>query len=166
MRQYCRTSRLVAVSALLFLASSTEAAVKRRPITRERVAKVWIGFSEDELYMIRLNLKPEGDGLGAFSFVSEEPCVFSIHSWSYQKGKVEITLETPLKECMSGITFRGEIQGNAFEVTMKDHSWKRKASLRREEDLVVQWQRLRAAMEKQYGPAAPTRASPSTVMTL
>ena len=122
--------------------------MKRRPITRERVAKVWIGLSEDELYMIRLNLKPEGDGLGAFSFVGEEPCVFSINSWSYQNGKVEITPQRPLKECMNGITFRGEIRGNALEITMKDHDWKRTASLRREEDLVVQWERLRAVMEE------------------
>ena len=141
--------KLVAVSALLFLTSSTEAAVKRRPITRESVAKVWIGLSEDELYMVRLNLKPEGDGLGAISFVNEEPCVFSIHSWSYQKGKVEITVGIPLKECLNGATFRGEIRGNALEVTMKNHSWERKASLRREVDLVMQWQRLRAAMEEQ-----------------
>ena len=125
--------------ALLLVCAATEGVQKRVRVTREQVAKVWVGLSEDELHMIRLILKPEGDGQGALSFMNEKPCRFRISSWSYEEGQVEITLATPSDECASGTTLRGKIHGSALQLTMARQGWRRRASLRREEDLLDRW---------------------------
>jgi hypothetical protein len=137
---------LIVISGLV--ASGPDSwASRRRQVTRERVEKVWLGLSEDELYMVRLDLKPAGDGTGAFSFRDEAPCLLRIVSWVYRDGIVLIDHDKPT--CAFHLALRGEIQGDTLIVLMEGHRWKRKAELRREGEFVSRWERLKAVMPKE-----------------
>ena len=119
-------------------------ASRQRPVTKERVEKIWIGLSEDELYMVRLDLRPTGRGSCAFSFRDEEACLLRIRSWVYRNGVVQIEHDQPT--CAAELALDGVIQGDILIVTMKGHRWKRTAELRREGEFVSRWERLKAVM--------------------
>ena len=154
-RQALKNARLLCSILLgsLALAPPSEPARRIRVITRDEVAKTWIGLSEDEIYMVRLELKPRGDGSGGFSFLGDAPCIFQISSWNYEKGFIKMNLGTARDNCAKGKKFHGQVQGNSLNLIMEEDHWKRVASLRREADLVPRWQSLKAAMESQQQAA-------------
>lgn len=119
---------------------------KRVPIHRENVVGTWIGLTADELQMIRLTLEPGGDGLIGFSFMAEEPCVFPLASWTFDRGEIALHLDRSPGRCPRDREFHGVVRGNALELTVRGSGWKRTASLRKEEALADRWRRLKAAM--------------------
>lgn len=116
------------------------------PIQRDDVVGTWVGLTTDELEMIRLTLGPQGDGKLGFSFMDEEPCVVGQISWIFDRGKVDLNLDKSSGVCQRGREFGGIVKGNILELTVQGHGWRRRASLRKEENLVERWKRLRIAM--------------------
>ena len=139
-------------------AACPAAAKKARPLSREEVATIWIGLSEDELYLLRLSLRADGTGQVAYLFVDSEPKVAPIAAWSYDPG-----YEPRVWEWFGGkssqieITIRGDSTFKKLEGTLGAEpsmtlraagpDWKLRLALRREQDLVPRWQRLRRSME-------------------
>jgi hypothetical protein len=141
------------VGALIILVCLSLAALlsgtqKRVPITREDLATTWIGLSEDEVYSIRFTLRPEGDGMGGYSFLDDEPCIFPIAVWGYRQGNVEIKVGAGAPPCIGEKSFDGRTKGGVLELTMHGNGWRRAASLRPESNLVLRWQKLKAEMER------------------
>ena len=136
---------LVLVAAVLFSAR-LEGSGKRVRIQREDMIGTWIGLTTDELQMIRLILGPHGDGIIGFSFMDEEPCVFRLASWTFDRGEIAFNLEGSPTSCPRDRQFNGVARGNALELTVRGPGWKRTASLRKEEKLADRWRRLKAAM--------------------
>jgi hypothetical protein len=119
---------------------------KARMLRREEVAQIWLGISEDELYVVRLSLSQDGKGSGGYIFVDDKPFLFRIADWKYQAGKISITPESP-EHARSGLRgFTGEISGIAMELTMSGQDWHRHLSLRRESQMEHRWNMLKEAM--------------------
>lgn len=142
----------------LAAAACPAAAKKARPLSREEVATVWIGLSEDELYLLRLSLRADGTGQAAYVFVDSEAKVAPITAWSYDPG-----YEPRVWEWFGGkssrieITISGDSTFKKLEGTLGAEpsmtlraagpDWELRLVFRREQDLVPRWQHLRRSME-------------------
>jgi len=148
-------TRLLAGVVVLFLAflPSVAAEKKMRPLSREAITQVWLGLSEDSLYLYRLDLKDDGTGLGGYVFTDQEPTLFRIASWSYEQGNIVISPAPPESESSSLRLLRGRVVGMEMKLTVSGHGWRYSVLLRREGDLEPQWRRLREAMRQDLGPA-------------
>jgi hypothetical protein len=135
------------IAFIILFTASVKGYTKRTKILREHLVGTWIGLTEDELQMIRLILSSDGKGVIGFSFLDERPCVFRVTSWVYDKGTIDIDLEESTARCPIDRGFEGVARGSAIELTVKGQQWKRKASLRREEELIKRLNRIEAEME-------------------
>jgi hypothetical protein len=140
----------VAVSgslALLPLSRALVSADKRmRPLTHEEVAQPWIGLSEDELYVLRVDLRQDGTGVGGYVFAQEEPQLFRVVSWQYDGTRVQLVTEPLSNSATAFHKVTGTLEGVAMELSLKGRGWQRKVHLRQEVDLEQRWERLRSSM--------------------
>jgi hypothetical protein len=134
------------LAAIICRISNVEASDKRMRIQRDDVVGTWIGLTSDEMQMIRLSLEHDGTGLIGFSYLNDEPCVFHLAAWTFDKGKITLKLDGSPAKCPLDREFHCVVSGNALDLTMQGSGWKRSASLRREESLADRWRRLRATM--------------------
>jgi len=145
--------RVLALAALLLLALSATGQVpeskKGRPLTHEEVAVVWIGISQDELYLLRVELDSNGQGMGADSFRGDEPRVFRVASWEYRPPVITIQTEAVGDEGTYELgTLRGEITGVAMHLAAAGDGWRTEYELRREAELERRWNALKTAMSE------------------
>lgn len=147
--------RLIVVLLLLILCGVVLAVGKRaRPLDREAVAQVWLGWSDSAVLVYRLDLHPDGTGLGGYVFTDQPPQLFRITSWSYKyKGEhIEMTA-TPLDGGRSNVErLYGSIRGMEMELTMSGPDWHEELVLRRERDLMPRWDQLKDAMRRGVDP--------------
>lgn len=146
----CRSSALIvaamATLSVLCVAVSGGAEKRIKPLTYEEVAQTWVGLSEDELYLVRVDLADDGLGSVGYIFAREEPQLFRIASWKYAGDRVEIALASPHEPPMEVPRLAGKLIGNSMVLTMEGRDWKRRLHLRPEADLEQRWTRLRQGM--------------------
>lgn len=145
--------RILPVGALLLLLLSVTdqvpASKKGRPLTREEVATVWIGISQDELYLLRVALNSNGRGRGADSFRGEEPRVFRVTSWDYRPPVITIETEALGDEGLYELgTLRGEVTGVAMHLAASGNGWRTEYELRCEAEFERRWSALKTAMSE------------------
>lgn len=123
---------------------------KGRLLSRSEVATVWIGISEDELYMFRIDLRTSGSGEVAYSFMDDPPRRMIVGSWGYDS-EVGSRISIQLRPNASGIEeLAGDVVGMKMELVVSQDDWKRTVFLRREQDLKPRWERLQE--KKATGP--------------
>lgn len=150
----CRSSALIVPAvalSVLCVAASGGGEKRMKPLTREEVAQTWVGLSEDELYLVRVDLAEDGLGSAGYVFAQEEPRLFRITSWKYVGDRVEIVLSSPLlssphEQSLEVPRLAGKLIGNSMALTMEGRDWSRRLNLRPEADLEQRWSRLRQAM--------------------
>ena len=138
---------ILLLASLVVGSSAYLTAKKMRPLSREEVAKIWIGLTEDEAYVVRLSLSPDGTGQAGYVYQDSEPKVERITSWNYSAPKIEI-------EMAGNYTFRkleGKVIGTRMALKSSGQGWSSEVHLRLEEDLQGRWVRLKDAMR----PTAP-----------
>jgi hypothetical protein len=147
---------LVVAAALFFTTNlGARSSDKRaRPLDRQEVSQAWIGFSEDELLFLRLDLNYDGTGLGCYLSISEEGHLFNITSWTYKPPGIDFRVASGDGDPPYFNQLSGRIIGRAMELTMSSAGWKSRISLRREGDLVPRWERLRSTMDAMKKAAA------------
>lgn len=138
----------VLLAVVLLTTSSVDASKKIRPLTHAEVSRVWAGISEDELYIFRLSLAPEGGGFGAYSFVDDAPRIFRISAWEYEPPSIRITIEPTDQSSLVASQLKGTIEGVRMHLRMTGKGWSRSLTFRREEDLVDRWSRVKDAMTR------------------
>ena len=142
----------VVSAAVVFVAGAAEVIAKTVPITREHVAGEWVGMSSDNAYVYRLGLNVDGTGMGAFTFLEEEPCLFRIASWSYKKGFVSFDLQSPRSKCVDGRSFAAFLRGStSLTLTMSGNDWRERCILQREAAFLPRWKRLVTLMRSTPG---------------
>lgn len=142
-------AKVAAGTCLLCLVTSAALSApskKVRPMTREEVAQAWVGLTEDELYLLRLDLRQDGTGAGAYVFTDREPQLFRVRSWSYDGLRIEMAVDGVGESGTDLETLKGALVGDAMELTMRGRGWKRRLFLRPEGDLERRWNRLRTRM--------------------
>jgi len=117
-----------------------------RVLSRQEVARVWVGLSEDELYLVRVSLEESGEGLAGYVFGDEEPRIFKIRAWTYGRKAITIPLEPIGDSAQETPTLSGEVIGESMELTMKGSGWSRRVELRLEDPLEKRWSALRTGM--------------------
>jgi hypothetical protein len=120
---------------------------RMRPLSAKDVAQVWVGLSEDELYLLRLRLDESGKGMAAYGFADQPPRRFSVESWTYRDGQIEIALESADDSPLPTPTLNGAVVGAAMKLTMSGEGWSRKVELRLEDALERRWRKLKEAMD-------------------
>lgn len=146
---------LAGALTLAIFGCSTVAPKKARLLTHGEVARVWIGVSEDELCLLRLSLKADNTGLGAYSFLDKEQHAFRIPSWKFEAARLHIAVEPTDQNHWRIGPLRGSIVGDAMQLTMAGEGWSRSFTLRREEELARRWNKLRDFMERVAAGASP-----------
>lgn len=119
-----------------------------RPLTVEEVAQAWVGLSAEELYLFRIELHADGTGAGGFVYAGEEPAIFRVTRWQYEKQGIDIQISPVSEEALGFDSLRGEIVGRAMELTFSGKGWKRRVSLRQESLLERRWLSLKQAMSE------------------
>lgn len=136
------------LTVLILGTTSGDASKKMRPLTHAEVSRIWIGISEDELYIFRLSLASGGGGFGAYSFLDDEPHTFRISSWKYDPPSIHITIEPVGQSTLVTGHLSGNVSGVGMHLRMSGKGWSRSLSFRREEDLVGRWSRIKEAMAR------------------
>jgi len=139
---------------LLILCSPVLSAEKKaRPLDRDDVAQVWLGWSDSAVFVYRLDLRSDGTGLGAYMFSEEAPQLFRITSWTYKAGNIDMIAIPPPGQPRGVERLRGVIRGVEMKLTMSGPGWQERLILRREKDLQPRWEQLKEAMRQDL--AAP-----------
>jgi hypothetical protein len=145
--------RLIVVLLLLILCSAVPAVGKRaRPLDHEAVSQVWLGWSDSAVLVYRLDLQPDGTGLGGYVFKDQPPQLFRITSWTYRPERIEMKA-TPLHVSHRGVErLHGSIRGIEMKLTMSGPDWHEELVLRRERDLMPRWDQLKDALRRGVDP--------------
>lgn|SRR5215203_492253 len=123
-----------------------EAAEKRgRLLSRDEVSTTWIGITEDELYLVRLELLTSGEAAVAYNFLDEPPHVLRGMAWRYDPNRGSSIWVGPTGSG-AGLSLRGDILGVKMDLVIAERDWSRKVTLRREAEFESRWKRLRDAM--------------------
>jgi hypothetical protein len=146
-------------AVLFFTAGSAARTSQKRakPLNRQEVSQVWVGFSEDELLFLRLDLNYDGTGLGCYLSISEEGNPFRITSWTYESPSIDFHFAAANGDKPYFQRLSGRIIGRAMDLTMSGDRWESRISLRRESDLVPKWQRVRSIMDAMKAKASLPR---------
>jgi hypothetical protein len=137
------TLLLVGIGLCAFVIAGEAAHKKARPFTREEVATVWVGISEDQNHLLRLTLDPQGSGIAAYSFVDQPPRVFDVSAWAYEAPRIVIDAEATH---LGVDTVRGKIVGLELYLSISGDDWQTDYTLRREAELEQRWRDLKKAM--------------------
>ncbi len=90
-----------------------------KPLSREVVARVWVGLSEDELYILRLALSADGTAAGGYAFLDDPPKVFRIASWNYEPQRIKLVVASADREAVSIEMLEGAVVGTAMNLTVR-----------------------------------------------
>ena len=135
------------VVVLLLVCSVVLAAEKKaRPLDRDDVAQVWLGWSDSAVFVYRLDLRSDGTGLGAYIFSEEAPQLFRITSWTYKAGNIDMIAIPPAGQPRGVERLRGVIRGVEMKLTMSGPDWREELILRRERDHQPRWDQMKDAM--------------------
>jgi hypothetical protein len=115
------------------------------PSTRAEVAQTWIGITEDELYLFRLELHLDGTGLGAYVYVDEEPHVFRVASWTIDQYEVAIKVSDMGWSRNHVGELKGKVVGYQMNLLIGGHDWHRRLWLRPERPLQLKLDQLKTA---------------------
>ena len=137
---------MVWIHVVLGVTDLCQASKKIRTPTRDELLGTWVGLSEDERYVFRFTLTSNGEGRGAYSFLEEDPRVFRITSWAYEPPTLTIIAEPAMGTQLTFERLRGTVIGFAMQLTMSGEGWKRSLTLRREEDLIERWSKVKEVM--------------------
>src|SRR5207247_3178045 len=142
MTRHTIPSVFVAAACLGLLAgcvSQPVCVLKATPPKPDELAGVWIGFEQDELDFVRLDLRP--DFTGYCARVSPADTVLHdygvealrVTHWTLEDWKLIISL-TPITTNAEPIYLRGDYSGFSFDLEMGSttNQWKRKLALCRE----------------------------------
>lgn len=135
------------LAAVILLALQLQSISARRtigPPSHEEVATTWVGLSEDELYLFRIVLTPDGNGSVGYVFAQNEPRVFRVSSWTYRAGLVSIEIASEDKD-WDGL-LEGEVNPVRMTLSMSGHDWSFPIFLRREAELETRWRSLKTRM--------------------
>jgi hypothetical protein len=140
---------IIAVLAILYLSipGRSFSAKKIPPHVKTDIAQSWIGISEDELDVMRLDLHPDGKGWGSYVFVAHRPQVFQIAAWSLERYSLEIRGDLKGLEDKANGALTGAVIGFKMELTMSGDGWHRKFILRPENDIESRLNALRRSMD-------------------
>ncbi|HEV8579129.1 MAG TPA: hypothetical protein VGX68_08600 [Thermoanaerobaculia bacterium] len=141
------SASIVTLALAVMLPDPSLARKNWRPPSREEVAQVWIGWSTDELYFLRLELFPNGEGLGCYVFLEEKPEVFRIASWRYDAGRIKIYPVSPAKPSWV-VPLEGSIIGLPMKLSATGRDWKLSFLLRREADYEDKIRQLKLEMAR------------------
>jgi hypothetical protein len=149
----------IGAAVLFFTAGSAARPSHKRakPLDRQEVSQAWVGFSEDELLFLRLDLNYDGTGLGCYLSIDEEGHPFKITSWTYESPTIDFRFAAADGDKSYFHKLSGRIMGRAMDLTMSGDRWESRISLRRESELVPKWQRLRSIMDTMKANASPPR---------
>lgn len=150
---------LTGAAVLFFMAGSAARTSHKRakPLDRQEVSQAWVGFSEDELLFLRLDLNYDGTGLGCYLSISEDGHPFRITSWTYESPSINFSFAPADGDKPYFRRLSGRIIGRAMDLTMSGDRWESRISLRRENELVPKWQKLRSIMDTMKANASPPR---------
>ena len=150
--RFQRWLRLLAMALLVAQAPTTQASKVIGPPSIENVASIWIGLSENELYLFRIILSLKGESTVGYVFVDQEPNMIVIRSWRYDEGEIEIDVQFPQgSEDWEG-PMVGSVNLREMSLRISGKGWSRSIFLRRESDLERRWLALKDRM------ATPTEA--------
>jgi hypothetical protein len=136
-----------AALAFLLLSTPSEASAKKIPVrSRAGIAQPWIGVTEDELSIFRLDLHMDGGGLGAYVYLDGTPHLFNIKSWKIDRYSIEIDCTGIDWAEDANATLRGKVVGDKMELSVRDKSWHRKLLLRPESSIEPKLDKLREQM--------------------
>jgi len=130
--------------ALLVTVSLGSEQKRIRPLSRDAVAQTWIGISEDELYLFRLVLSPDGTGRGAYVFGDDAPRSFAIASWTYDSKRVSMFADAGGDTERRVTRLDGTLTGVAMDLTVSGDGWSRRLRMRPERGLQDKWEKLKA----------------------
>ena len=148
-RRFARWTALAASLVVVLLGiNPVDASKKMPPLTHAEVSRVWVGISEDELYILRLSLAADGGGFGAYSFVDDEPHIFRISAWKYEPPAIHITIEPADQLPLVTGQLNGKIIGIRMHLTMSGKGWSRSLTFRREDALLGRWSKIKEAMTR------------------
>lgn len=140
----------IVVLLLLTCVPSLAAEKHARPLSHEDVAQVWLGWSDSAALVYRLDLQPDGTGLGGYVFTDQPPQLFRITSWTYRPERIEMKA-TSLHASQRGVErLHGSISGIETKLTMSGPDWHEELVLRRERDLLPRWEQLKDAMRQAH----------------
>ena len=147
-------SRLLIVgvlSVLSLVGLGAPAAKKMPPPTREELATTWVGVTEDDLYMFRLELAKDGGGRLAYAFVDSEPRVFPVQRWTLTDRTIAISVGPDHSGPGTVLRGQGSASGAALSLVLEGPDWSRHAEFRRESALEKRWNGLRQVMAVSSG---------------
>jgi hypothetical protein len=116
----------------------TSQALMAKPPSKEKFVGVWQGYSEDELEFARLDLKSDGTGALAVSFLPDSPAdLYRVPRWSLDRYRLRIDLE-PMGPEDDPIALE-DVSGShtSLNLVIKEvhgSSWSRKMTLYSEEE--------------------------------
>ncbi len=147
-------SRLLIAKAFCVLSLAglvMPAAKKIAPPKREELITAWIGVTEDELYMFRLELTGDARGRLAYAFLDSEPRVFPVLEWTLTDRTFALSVGPDRSGPGTVVSGKGRATGAALSLVLEGGDWRRRAEFRREDGLGKRWKELRRAM----GEGAP-----------
>jgi len=144
------SSALLLACPLLLLASQQAGTSEKRmkPLSHEEVAQVWVGLSEDELYLVRMRLDKSGVGQVSYAFADDRPRGFRVRSWTYRDDRISVPLEAADDSPLEVPVLSGVVAGTAMRLTMKGTNWSRQVELRLEAPLELKWTQVKEEMAR------------------
>jgi hypothetical protein len=132
------------------------------PATIDKVAGAWIGFNSDDVYYYRLILNTNGTGMCANTFVRNPAELYRVTKWTLEDYAIDITLE-PVDSDAEPIWMKGTTTGGHLnlEIGGKNNEWTRKLKLYRETEVLANYERVKARMEKAGQPPAGDAQKPA-----
>jgi hypothetical protein len=114
--------------------------------TISEIAQPWIGISEDELDIVRLDLHPDGTGFGAYIFVDHAPQVFRIDAWLLKGYSITVQAKLAELEDKADGELKGEVVAFKMDLIMSGRGWHRRLWLRPEHSIESKLDELRKVM--------------------
>ena len=141
---------IVGVLSVLSLAGLGAPAAKKMPAPRrEELATAWVGVTEDDLYMLRLDLANDGGGRLAYAFVDSEPRVFPVQRWTLTDRTIAFSVGPDHSGPGTVLRGQGRASGAALSLVLEGPDWSRHAEFRRESAFEKRWNGLRQVMSVQ-----------------
>jgi len=107
----------------------------------------WIGFTPDEVFIYRIELKRGGEAKIGVLYSTNPIQIYVSESWSLSDGRICIPLSK--KGEYESIEANGVVAGSQIQLTVRgEGGWLHNISMRREKALLERMTRLRQAMHQ------------------
>lgn len=95
------------------------------PVKESDLRTVWIGLSDDELYLVRVDLRVDEQTMMGFVFSDNEPEIFPIQAWSYDRGQIAIYLDSDTATRLGWYNpIRGSASFEEVDLELRGEDWK------------------------------------------